>query len=228
LSALGCPPDPPQVAWIRVFAVASGVSLGGSWKSLWDPARARLDESDVATAAALVSAGWMEPLLQASGFSLVNEVIFLEHRLNGTAQSPRHPGRLRPMQAADLAAVLALDEQAFSPLWRFSPSTLAAALAAAGKASVAEADGRLVGYHITTESPFGAHLARLAVVPEWQGRGLGRALAVEARRWAERRGLQMLSVNTQADNTASRRLYRSLGFAESGQVFPVYELPLGR
>ena len=30
LCALGCPPDPPQVAWIRVFAVASGVSLGGS------------------------------------------------------------------------------------------------------------------------------------------------------------------------------------------------------
>lgn len=226
LSTLGCPPDPPQVAWLRVFAVATGVSLAGSWEALWEPCLAALGQSDVRSAAALVSAGWLEPLLEGSGFGLENEVLFMEHRLNGAVEAPAHPGRLRPMQPTDLPAVLSVDWEAFSPIWRFSATTLAAALAAAGRASVAEAEGGVVGYHITTESPFGAHLARLAVLPEWQGRGLGRALAAEACNWAEARGLDLVSVNTQADNGPGRRLYRSLGFVESGQVFPVYERSL--
>jgi len=226
LCALGCPPDPPQVAWIRVFAVASGVSLGGSWEALWAPSMAMLREVRVLQAAALVSAGWMEPLLERSGFRLENEVVFMEHRLSGIPDLPPHPGELRPMRPADLPAVLAVDWQAFDGPWRFSTQTLKAALDSAGRASAVEVEGKVVGYQITTESPFGAHLARLAVEPEWQGRGIGRALAVEALNWADGQGLDVLSVNTQSDNAAGRRLYRSLGFVESGQVFPVYGLSL--
>jgi len=226
LCALGCPPDPPQVAWIRVFAVTSGVSLGGSWEALWPPSLAMLREARVLQAAALVSAGWMEPLLERSGFSLENDVVFMEHRLSGIPEPPPHPGELRPLRPADLPEVLSVDWRAFEGLWRFSTHTLKAALDSAGRASAVEAEGKVVGYQITTESPFGAHLARLAVEPAWQGRGIGRALAVEALNWADGRGLDVLSVNTQADNAAGRRLYRSLGFLESGQVFPVYGLPL--
>jgi ribosomal-protein-alanine N-acetyltransferase len=150
----------------------------------------------------------------------------MERRLNGVVDAPAHPGRLRPMRPGDLQTVLSVDWEAFGPIWRFSSATLSAALAAAGQACVAESDGVLVGYHITTESPFGAHLARLAVLPAWQGQGIGRALAVDACNWASERGLDVLSVNTQADNGPGRRLYRSLGFVESGQVFPVYERSL--
>jgi ribosomal protein S18 acetylase RimI-like enzyme len=224
--ALGCPPDPPGVAWIRVLAAASSVTPEAGWQALWPPARARLREIEARVAAALVSAGWMERLLLNSGFSLQNEVIFLERRLGGAAGQPRHPGQLRPIRPVDLPAVLAVDQAAFADVWRFSSATLSAALESAGQASLAEVDGQAVAYQITTESPFGAHLARLAVAPGWQGRSLGRALTVDSLQWAEGRGLEVLTVNTQADNAAGRRLYRSLGFLESGQVFPMYELPL--
>lgn len=226
VSALGCPLDPPEVAWIRVFAAASRVSLGESWEILWPTALRRLRQLEAQQAAALVSTDWMQPLLERSGFQLANEVIFLEHRQAGRLIRPQPAGRLRGMQPNDLEAVLAVDWSAFERLWRFSAETLREALSMSSRASLIEAEGVVIGYQITTESPFGAHLARLAVHPEWQGRGLGRALVADAMRWVQRRGLEVLSVNTQADNRTGRRLYGSLGFVETDQTFPVYLYPI--
>ena len=38
VAALACPPDPVEVAWIRLFAVASPSSPSDAWQALWPAA----------------------------------------------------------------------------------------------------------------------------------------------------------------------------------------------
>jgi peptide alpha-N-acetyltransferase len=74
--------------------------------------------------------------------------------------------------------------------------------------------------------PSGAHLARLAVQPEWQGQGVGAALVAEMIEACRRQGARELTVNTQDTNAASLAVYQRLGYRRNGMCYPVYQLPL--
>ena len=134
---------------------------------------------------------------------------------------------LRPMMYYDLPAVAQVDASAFELLWQNTLEALQLAFRQAILASVAETEGRMIGYQLSTRNPFGAHLARLAVSPEYQHHGLGRALVCDLLEQATKRGMLRLTVNTQSDNAASLRLYRTLGFRETGERYPVFIQPLG-
>jgi ribosomal protein S18 acetylase RimI-like enzyme len=73
-------------------------------------------------------------------------------------------------------------------------------------------DGAVVGYAIVGRAARRGYVQRLAVAPEVQGSGLGRALLIDGLRWLGRRGAARAVVNTQVDNDRARRLYESLGF----------------
>ena len=73
---------------------------------------------------------------------------------------------------------------------------------------MAELDKRIVGYQISTLYQDGAHLARLATIPEMQGMGIGGALVGEMIEHFLRRGITTLTVNTQRSNQQSQRLYQ--------------------
>jgi GNAT superfamily N-acetyltransferase len=53
-----------------------------------------------------------------------------------------------------------------------------------------------------------------AVVPEFRGRGIGRALLAEAERLAVDRGLCKLTLEVQETNTPARTLYERFGFVD--------------
>jgi ribosomal-protein-alanine N-acetyltransferase len=226
VACLGCPPDPPGVAWIRVFAGASAYPAADAWRALWPPACASAVELGAHTAAAMTTDRWMASLVQESGFAESNRVVFLEHQ--GMAGVPVIPtgARLRAYQPADLQAVHEVDQQAFDGLWRYSLPVLTAALAQAASVTVLEAEGTVAGYQLSTASALGAHLARLAVRPELQGRGHGRALVEHLLHESGRHGFDRVSVNTQEDNAPSLRLYRRLGFRDTGRSYPVFTLML--
>ncbi len=225
-ACLACPPDPPGFAWIRVFASASGLPPADAWAVLWPLAAQAATRIGATTAAALSADAWMAALLRRSGFAETNRVVFLEHQ--GRPAAPAIPAavRLRPYQASDLADLLALDQEAFAGLWAYSLPVLSAALDQASVVTVLEADGVLAGYQLSTASALGAHLARLAVHPRLQCRGYGRVLVQHLLHEFCLRGFDRMSVNTQADNAASLRLYRRLGFHDTGQAYPVYTMPL--
>jgi ribosomal protein S18 acetylase RimI-like enzyme len=130
---------------------------------------------------------------------------------------------IRTMFQYDLPAVAGLDMAAFDPLWQNSLQSLELAYPQAALATVVEAEGRLLGYQISTRNPLGAHLARLAVLPAFQGRGVGRALVSDLVQKAERLGMYRLTVNTQSDNAASLALYKKIGFRETGERYTVYQ-----
>jgi len=225
-ACLGCPPDPPGVAWIRVFAGTSGLSAVEAWQALWPPACSSAIELGAETAAALTTERWMASLLEESGFTESNRVVFLEHR--GRASEPAIPAgaRFRAYRPSDLSAVHEVDRLAFDGLWLYSLPVLMAGLEQAASVTILEAEGCIAGYQLSTASALGAHLARLAVRPELRGRGFGRALVGHLLHEFGRQGLDRVSVNTQEDNAPSLQLYRRLGFRDTGQSYPVHTLRL--
>jgi len=70
----------------------------------------------------------------------------------------------------------------------------------------------LVAFAITGAATGQGYLQRLAVHPDHQRAGHGRALTVDALDWMGRRGLTRALVNTAETNTAALDLYRSVGF----------------
>jgi len=221
---MACPEGPEGVAWVRVLGLALGVDPDEVWQDLWEEAARRLLDSGIRHAACLLSGPWQRPLLSGSGFHETNAVVFFERSTRRIPPPGRSQVSFRRFEPSDLASVGAVDHAAFRPLWRVSPGTLEIAYRTAADAGVAAVDGRVVGYQLTTISPLGAHLARLAVDPAWQNRGIGSALVVRLLQRLVEQGVTRVTLNTQADNGKSQELYRRLGFRETGERLPVFEV----
>jgi len=224
ISAMACPPDPPQVAWVRLFATSGMIPLDESWHTLWDAARQDLARRGRLMVATIVLQEWLDGLLSSSGFFSRQSIVMLERIGHTPIEASLLTGiSIRPMLQYDLPAVAEADAEAFEPLWQNSLPALEYAYPQAVLATVAEAEGQVVGYQLSTRNPLGAHLARLAVRPVWQGRGLGYALIADLVHQAERHDLYHLTVNTQSDNASSLALYKKTGFHETGERYPVYQ-----
>jgi ribosomal-protein-alanine N-acetyltransferase len=221
--ALACPPDPDSIAWIRLFAYASHLSRHAAWPPLWEAARNQLAEQGGATVAAIATQRWFDEILAEDHFDLTEHIVLLEWQA-GPSEPSMLPSEvsLRKMTPEDLPGVAEVDAAAFEPLWRNSPAALGKAYEQSSYASVAEDPGGLVGYQISTGGLFGAHLARLAVVPRVQGHGIGAALVNELILHMLRAGGSKVTVNTQGNNSASLALYSRLGFRRTGEKYPVY------
>lgn len=223
-AALACPPDPPAVAWLRLYVNDGRLSDEEAWPVLWEAARRELANLPGVTAAAIVLRAWLCPYLEMSGFTTCQQIVMLEcAQPASTGNNGADSFLIRPMLSYDLPAVADVDASAFDPLWRNSLPSFSLAYQQAAIATVAEAERRIIGYQISTRTPLGIHLARLAVLPETQGRGVGYALAVHMMQQARRRGVERFTVNTQSDNAASLALYKRIGFRETGERYPVYQ-----
>ncbi len=229
-AVLASPPDPPGVAWIHLFAVNAWNKMDFWWERLWEAARADLQNRAPLVCAALTSQSWFRRLVAQSGFSVVEQVAMLALALESPPPERVPQGvRLRQMALDDLEAVCAVDNTAFELLWRQSCIVLEHAYRQSAHATVAEADGRIVGYQMSTAvGPWGGHLARLAVLPAYQGRGIGGALVRDVLNYFAREDIRHVTVNTQEDNPASLHLYRSLGFHLTGEKIPMYAVEVGR
>jgi len=228
VGALACPPDPPDTAWLRLFASVGDANPAAIWDLMWPAARSALRERGVKLAAALGLEDWFGPLCLRAGFQMTHSVIVLaRHR------APLDPAlglppevQVREASRSDYATVAATDLAAFTPPWQMSADLMAQAIPLADLITVAEVEGQIVGYQLTTPSHMGAHLARLAVLPGWQGHGIGKVLVRHLIDHYNRRGIRELTVNTQDTNVASLSVYRSLGFVDNGLRYPVYQYNL--
>ena len=228
-AALACPEDPPHVAWIRFFGYHQFLSAPQAWHPLWEMARNEVTSANTQTyVAAIVVKQWFQSLLLSSGFELKQNIVLLELRNeNIRSFSAPHGIRIRPMHDADMPDVAKVDLAAFGQFWHNTEITLQRARLQCASATVAEDDSGVIGYQLSTKNPLGAHLARLGVKPETQGRGIGFALVSHLIHTLGASQLGRLSVNTQADNAASLALYKKLGFIHTGEYFPVLVYPIG-
>jgi ribosomal protein S18 acetylase RimI-like enzyme len=229
VAALACPDDPPDVAWIRLFSYQTHLSGHEAWSALWQIAQSEIFNSNPRVqVASIVMKQWFQSLLLESGFEPKLNIVLLE--LKSEDYIPvriKENIHIRLMRESDLGEVEQVDRQAFGAFWHNAYDSLQRALGQSFYSSVAEDDNGVIGYQISTGNPFGAHLARLGVRPEAQGRGIGSALIHDLIQRAGALQSGRLSVNTQDDNAASLRLYQKLGFARTGEHYPVFVHSIG-
>jgi ribosomal-protein-alanine N-acetyltransferase len=224
VACIACPSSLHDVAWIRIFAVNSMHDPHQQWEQLWPLAFKALQSEGCKIAAALVISPWFEPLLLQSGFNETNAVIFLEWLTTSPPALSTIPGELRGLRQSDFEPLIDLDQKAFQGIWSNTRDELLEAYETASISTVLEFNNELVGYQISTTSAWGAHLARLAVHPSWQGKGIGNAIVTDLMQQVRKRGYHRLTVNTQEDNLRSLSLYQRLGFLATGDRYPVLEM----
>jgi len=95
-----------------------------------------------------------------------------------------------------------------------------------GYATVVENNDNVIGYQITTENLSAAHLARIAVLPEFQKNGIAGYLVSDLINFYKKSGFSRITVNTQNDNQSSAMLYKKFGFSLLPDHYPVFTYQL--
>lgn len=225
LAALAFPRDEDGTVWLRLFAVAPGCSVALAWRKLWRVGLEWHQEySSESPVNSLAYDSEMENLLIASDFEQISQVISLVWDVT-SARWPEvsQEYELRKMGSEDISKCYQIDRKAFKPIWRNTVTQFQTAYQEAFYASVISVEGEVCGYQISTTNPQGGHLARLAVNPSFQKRGLGSKLLSDLLDRFFEAGILDVSVNTQADNQLSLDLYRKFGFVELSETYPVYQ-----
>lgn len=88
----------------------------------------------------------------------------------------------------------------------------------AGQNWVLEEAGQIVGILVLEETPAGFLLDNIAIVPDGQGKGFGRALMEFAETEARRRGFGAIYLYTHALMHENIALYRRAGYEETHRV----------
>jgi len=157
---------------------------------------------------------------ESTSFELTEEIIIYE-LVRVRAGAPRLNGlTFRSFDSSNRAMfdeLLALDHMSFPWLWWNGEDEFHEYHSAPGvEIDIAyDSTGRMVAYTGTTRFRTWGHLDRVAVAPDLQGRGLGRAALDFAVMSLARSGARRVGLSTQARNIRSRSLYETYGFRRS-------------
>jgi ribosomal protein S18 acetylase RimI-like enzyme len=223
LASLACPPDLPDITWIRLFAVNPPITVGDAWKLLWNTANEELSHLGKIKVAVISLQSWFNELLESSGFNHTDDVIVLMWDGIPIPQPTSSSVLIRSMLPEDLSTIEVIDHEAFGNVWKNSLEALELAFQQSSLASVAVNEEEIVGYQFSTFSTMGGHLARLAVGPTMQRKGIGYLLIHQVLSHFHKQGINHVTVNTQKNNAASLALYSRAGFALTGESYRVYQ-----
>jgi ribosomal-protein-alanine N-acetyltransferase len=224
---LAATPEYSTAAWLRFFYAERDGESTQYFKLLLSQAVTTLLIMGAQSLFSLVPYDWLERLLKTEGFKLADSIVTLHHNSPGLSTAKLDPELIiREMTYRDLAAVEAIDVAAFDPIWQLNHTSLVKTYHLSAWHSVALLEGQIVGYQMSTSAFDSAHLARLAVDPRWQRRGVGRRLIEDMFETFSTIGVRSFSVNTQASNPQSLSLYHSLGFTREDRDILVMSLDL--
>jgi ribosomal-protein-alanine N-acetyltransferase len=133
------------------------------------------------------------------------------------AVHPRY-GRLyfAAMGAADLDAVLSIEEAVYSHPWtrgNFQDSLYSGYQAQ----TLRDAHGELLGYFLVMLAVDEAHLLNISVAALHQHKGLGRVLLDHATSLARQHRMHTMLLEVRESNVHAAKVYRQYGFAEIGR-----------
>ncbi len=138
------------------------------------------------------------------------------------------PGRVRAAASGDAARMHEIDAQV-GPNPR-SEGSYATCCRGDGdeRALVWECAGEVYGFVTYSTVLDQASIHNIAVRPEWQRQGLGRALLGASLEDMRDAGLQRCLLEVRASNIAALALYGDLGFTVDGRRRDYYRVPAGR
>ncbi len=134
------------------------------------------------------------------------------------------PFRVRPAQAADVAALVTLERRCFADPWS-ETSFREAVDAGVTFGLLAEADESVAGYVIAREAGDTGEVLNLAVAPERRRRGLARTLLDAGLDRLAARGVTEVFLEVRESNAAARALYGAAGFRAVGLRVGYYRNP---
>jgi ribosomal-protein-alanine N-acetyltransferase len=222
-SVIAIPDDPPGVFWVRLFAYREELDATPLWKILFEKAWGEIRDQETHLIAALAYEDWFRQLLKSNSWVEYERVVLLKY-----TQRAREPldlsgdYLLRPMMNTDLVKVAEIDQICFEPLWQQSQDANRRAYEQSSYSTVVEFHNEVIGYQVSTTASFNAHLARLAVLPEYRGKQIGSALVLDMLYKFNQPLIKEITVNTQQDNESSQKLYLKLGFEKTGESFPIF------
>lgn len=140
--------------------------------------------------------------------------------MNNPASFSQQP-RLRPMALADVERVHLIDQLSFSLPWSERSYRFELTENTNSSVWVAELDtetgplvvGMIVVWIVLDE----AHIATLAIHPDYRKLGIGRQLLLQGLRAAAVRGAQLAYLEVRRSNLAAQALYESFGFEVVGE-----------
>lgn len=129
---------------------------------------------------------------------------------------------IRPMLPGDLAQVHAIDRQSFSLPWPESAyryELLENKSSFLKVAEVGQPDGNrlVVGAAVVWMILDEAHIATIAVHPQYRGQGIARQMMVEIMQEAIRLGARLATLEVREHNAAAQRLYQRFRFKIVGR-----------
>ncbi len=219
--------EPPPIAWIRSLAISLN-EPNYPLRTLLSFITPKLRIVGAKSLAILSANRWVNEAMPLQGFETS---VAIEEMIKEDLALPALPDsrvRIRSVDSADFALLAQLDQRAFSnPIWWHSERHLRRAYSDAISYSIAELDGKAVGYQLSIRSGSRqAHLVRLVIDQAYQGQGIASTLLASAIADFSQLGITKISLNTQTDNQASHRLYRRFGFEPTGISYPVWTKPI--
>lgn len=131
-------------------------------------------------------------------------------------------GNIRRMIAADLPAVAQIDSLSFSQPW--PPAAFEMELLnAKARCWVAEVENRVAAALVIWSVLDEAHIATIAVHPDFRQRGLGKALLQAGMRAAFAEGARIFYLEVRAGNLAAQKMYANFGYEVVGRRAKYYK-----
>jgi [ribosomal protein S18]-alanine N-acetyltransferase len=135
---------------------------------------------------------------------------------------------IRSMQMEDIEQVVAIDRLSFSLPWPTSSYRFELLENKASRLWVSEhigevSKGRIVAMIVVWNIVDEAHIATIAVHPEYRRLGIGKHLLAYALKDAVQQGMHTATLEVRAGNQAAQTMYRQFGFAIAGIRLHYYQ-----
>jgi ribosomal-protein-alanine N-acetyltransferase len=132
---------------------------------------------------------------------------------------------VRPLAAADLAAVVRIEHETFPDPWPLAAFQETLARAEVRGIALDDDDGRFLGYGLCVLAADEGEILNLAVDPGLRRQGAGRALLEAMLDMLKAGGAAQVFLEVRRSNEAAIALYRSMGFVPLGSRRAYYSQP---
>ena len=129
-------------------------------------------------------------------------------------EAQRQAAVLHAMESADLEAVLAIEQTAYSHPW--TQGNFRDALASGYWMQCLRLQDELLGYVVAMEGVQETHLLNVTVAPAWQGQGWAHMMLDALSLWSRRMGAQWLWLEVRESNQRALQVYERYGFRRVG------------
>lgn len=133
---------------------------------------------------------------------------------------------IRPMQEADVDAVIEIERRAYPFPW--TAGIFLDCLRVGYNAWVCLQQGKIRGYALMSYGAGEAHLLNICVDPQYHGLGLGQSLLRHVLRQAGRLGADQMFLEVRPSNVRAVRFYEAMHFTEVGRRKNYYPAARGR